>query len=170
MKLLRFLIGLICATLLQALGLRLSSHFSLAFDPFLILVVYHSLDSTPAWSSIGGSAAGLAQDALSGGLYGLHGFADTLVAYASSRLQQRLVIQQPTQVGLLFVLAAAAQLTILAMMQFLLVGGAELPGLGTMIARMASSGIAGAALFVLADKTRAWHRRWRARRRRRVTI
>ena len=170
MKLLRFIVGLVCATLLQVLGLRLSSHFSLAVDPFLILVIYHSLDSTPAWSSVGGSTAGLAHDALSGGLYGLHGFADTLVAYVSSRLQQRLVIQQPPQVGLLFVLAAALQLAILAVLQFLLVGGAELPGLGTMTARMASSGIAGAALYVLADKIRQWNRRWRARRRRRLKI
>ena len=170
MKLLRFVVGLVCATLLQALGLRVSSHFFLAVDPFLILVVYHSLDSTPAWSSIGGSIAGLAQDALSGGLYGLHGFANTLVAYASSRLRQRLVIQQSRQVGLLFVLAAAVQLAVLAVLQFLLVGGAELPGLGTMIARMASSGIAGAALFVLADRSRQWHGRWRARRRRRLKI
>ena len=170
MKLLRFAIGLVCATLLQALGLRLSSHFFLAVDPFLILVVYHSLDSTPAWSSIGGSTAGLAQDALSGGLYGLHGFADTLVAYTSSRLQQRLVIQQPPQVGLLFVLAAALQLAILATLQFLLVGGAELPGLGMMIARMASSGIIGTALFIFAGKARQWERNWSARRRRRLKI
>ena len=170
MKLLRFMIGLVCATLLQVLGLQLFSRFSLAVDPFLILVVYHSLDNTPAWSSIGGSAAGLAQDALTGGLYGLHGFANTLVAYASSRLQQRLVIQQSSQVGLLFVLAAALQLAVLATLQFLLVSDSELPGLGTMMARMMSSGIAGAALFILAGKTREWDRRRRARRRRRLKI
>ena len=117
-----------------------------------------------------GGTTGLAQDALSGGLYGLHGFADTLVAYTSSRLQQRLVIQQPSQVGLLFVLAAALQLAVLATLQFLLVSGSELPGLGTMIARMMSSGIAGVALFVFAGKAREWDRRLRARRRRRLKI
>ena len=170
MKLLRFVVGLVCATLLQALGLRLSSQFSLAFDPFLILVVYHSLDNTPLWSSVGGSAAGLAQDTLSGGLYGLHGFANTLVAYAASRLQQRLVIQQSFQVALLFVLAAALQLAVLATLLFLLVGSAELPGPGTMAARMACSGIVGALLFVLARKTREWRGHWRARRRGRLKI
>ncbi len=170
MKLLRFLLGLACATLVQVAGLRLVSSFSLAIDPFLILVVYHSLDSTPAWSSIGGSTAGLAQDALSGGLYGLHGFSDTAVAYVSSRLQQRLVIQQPSQVGLLFAVAAALQLAILATLQFLLVSSAELPDLGTMMARMVSSGVIGATLFVVAGKTREWNQRWRARRRRRLKI
>ena len=170
MKFLRFLAGLVLATLLQALGLRFFSHFSLVVDPFLILVVYHSLDSTPAWSSISGSVAGLAHDALSGGLYGLHGFANTLVGHASSRLQQRLVIQQPAQVGLLFVLAVAFQVAILASLQFLLVSGAELPGLRTMVARMVSSGFAGVALFVLAGMIREWRGRWRARRRRRLRI
>ncbi len=170
MKLLRFFIGLICAVLLQTLGLRLFSHFALIFDPFLILVVYHSLDGSTAWSSIGGSTAGLAQDALSGGPYGLHGFANTLVAYAASRLRQRLVIQQPSQVGLLFVLSAALQMAILASLQFLLVSGAELPGLGSMAARLASSGIIGAMLFVFAGKVRGWERGWRARRRTRLKL
>ena len=170
MKLLRFVIGLICAVLLQTLGLRLFSDFALVFDPFLILVVYHSLDSSTAWSSIGGSAAGLAQDSLSGGPYGLHGFANTLVAFAASRLRQRLVIQQPSQVGLLFVLSAAIQMATLASLQFLIVSGAELPGLGSMAARLATSGVLGAALFVLAGKVRRWEAGWRARRRTRLKL
>ncbi len=164
MKLLRFIVGLVLAVVLQALGLRLFDNFALGFDPFLILVVYHSLDGSPAWSSISGSVAGLAQDALSGGLFGLHGFANTLVAFASCRLRQRLVIQQSSQVGLLFVLSAALQLAILATLQFLLVSSAELPGLGSMAARLASSGVAGAFLYVMAGKAREWHYQWRARR------
>ncbi len=170
MKFLRFIIGLIFAVLVQTLGLRLSSHFALAFDPFLILVVYYSLDGSTAWSSLGGSAAGLAQDALSGGPYGLHGFANTLVAYAASRLRQRLVIQQPSQVGLLFVLSSALQMATLASLQYLLVSGAELPGLGSMTARLVTSGIAGALLFVLAGKARGWEQDWRARRRTRLKL
>lgn len=170
MKFLRFVIGLICAVLLQTLGLRLFPPFVLAFDPFLILVVYHSLDGSTAWSSIGGSAAGLVQDSLSGGPYGLHGFANTLVAYAASRLRQRLVIQQPSQVGLLFVLSAALQMATLASLQFLIVSGAELPGLGSMAARLASSGILGAMLFVFAGKIRGWERSWRARRQTRLKL
>ena len=170
MKLLRFVIGLICAVVLQTLGVRLFSPFVLAFDPFLILVVYHSLDGSPAWSSIGGSAAGLAQDALSGGPYGLHGFANTLVAYATSRFRQRLVIQQPSQVGLLFGLSAALQMAVLASLQYLIVSGAELPGLGTMAVRLALSGVVGALLFVLAGRVRDWNQRWRVRRRTRLKL
>lgn len=170
MKLVRFLVGLVLAALVQAVGLRVSPHFSLALDPFLILAVYHALDSTPAWSTVGGSVAGLAHDALSGGLYGLNGFANTLVAHVSARLRQRLVVQQPQQVALLFVLAAALQLTVLTVLQLSLVSSAELPGLGTMAARMAFSGVVGASLFVLAGKSRQWRGQWRARRRGRLKI
>ncbi len=170
MKFLRFALGLALAALLQSLGQHLFSRFSLLVDPFLVLVVYHSLDNSPAWSSVSGSAAGLAQDALSGGLYGLHGFANTLVAYFSSRLQQRLVIQQPSQVGLLFIVAAALQLAILATLQFLLVDTVELPGMGAMTARMASSGGLGAMLFMLIGKTREIEDQWRTRRSRRLKI
>ena len=170
MKLLRFTLGLICAVLLQTLGTRYVPYFALVLDPFLILVVYHSLESSPAWSSIGGSAAGLAQDALSGGPYGLHGFANTLVAFATSRLRQRLVIQDPSQVGLLFVLSAALQLAILASLHFLLVSGAEMPGPGAMVARLTSSGILGALLFVFAGQARGWERRRRARRQARLKL
>ncbi len=168
--LLRFVIGLICAVLLQTIGLRLFAQFALVFDPFLILVVYHSLDGSPAWSSVRGSAAGLVQDALSGRPYGLHGFANTLVAYAASQLRQHLVIQQPLQVGLLFVLSAALQLATLASLQVMMVSGAELPGLGSMVTRLTSSGAAGAILFVFAGKSRDWVRRRRARKRARLKL
>ncbi len=170
MKFLRFAFGLGAVTLMQSLGQHLFSHFSLGIDLFLVLVVYHSLDNSPAWSSLGGSTVGLAQDALSGGLYGLHGFANTLVAYLSSRLQQRLVIQQPSQVGLLFVVAAALQLATLTTLQFLLVDAVELPGLVSMTARMSSSGVIGAMLFAFVGKTRELEGRWRARRSRRLKI
>lgn len=170
MKLFRFLVGLILVVLLQVLGVHFFSRFTLITDLFLILVVYHSLDNSPAWSSIGGSVAGLIQDVLSGGLYGLHGFANTLVAYISCRLKLRLVIQQPQQVGLLFALAAALQLAILAGLQVLLVGGAELPGPWVMLARTVTCGLGGTLLFALAGKARQVEGRWRAKRRRRLKI
>lgn len=170
MKFLQFFIGLLCVTLIHVLGQRFFSQFSLVIDPFLVLVVYYSLHNNPAWSSVVGSVAGLAHDSLSGGLYGLHGFADTLVAHVSSRLQQRLVVQQPLQVGLLFVLASAFQLTILATLQFWLVGGSELPGLGSMTARMMTSGLAGVILLVIKGQVRELDASWRARQRRRLKI
>lgn len=164
MKLLRFALGLALAVMIQSLGQHLFSHFSLIIDPFLVLVVYFSLNNTPAWSSIGGSVAGLVQDALGGGPYGLHGFANTLVAYFSSRLQQRLVVQQSSQVGLLFSVAAAIQLATLAALQFLLVDSVELPGVLIWMGRLVFSGLLGATLFSLVGKAKEIDTRWRAKR------
>ena len=118
----------------------------------------------------GGATAGLARDALSGGLYGLNGFADTLVAYLAARLRERLVIQKPLEAGLLFALAAAAQLAVLATLQFLLVSGAELPGLGTLAARMVTCGVLGPLLLLLDRRLRAAAGRWREQRRRRLKM
>lgn len=165
-----FVLGLLSATILQTLGTRLWAPFPAYVDLFLVLAVYNSLENSVAWSTLGGSAAGLGRDALSGGPFGLHGFAATLVVHLAARLQQRLVIQQPLQVGALLALAAALQLATLATLQFLLVAGSELPSLTAMGVRMASSGAAGAVLYMLANRTRAAGEQWREKRRRRLRI
>ncbi|MCP4664323.1 MAG: rod shape-determining protein MreD [bacterium] len=170
MRLLRFAVGLVIATVVEVLGLHFFAPFGLVVDPFLILVVYTSLDSAPAWSIVGGSVAGLSQDALTGGLYGLHGFADTLVGWVSARLKQHMVIQRPGQVGLLFALAAGLQQALLAVLQFLMVPGSELPGPGATAAKIAVTGVLGAGLFVAAGRFGSWLREWRRRRRSRLTI
>ncbi len=170
MRILRFVLGLLLAAALQTFGLHLNSSFFLAIDLFLVLAVYNSLDNGPAASMLGGSVAGLAQDALTGGLYGLHGFADTFVAWAAARLRQRLVIQQPVQVGLLFALTAALQQTILVILQYLMVPGTLLPGLGVMVVRMITTGVAGCLLFLSAGRMRHHVDTWRARRSQRLGL
>lgn len=170
MRFLWFVLGLVAATALHALGSRLAVGFPAAVDLFLVLAVYNSLSGHLASSAAGGAAAGLARDALSGGLYGLHGFADTLVAYVSARLQERLMIQKPFEVGVLFALAAAAQLVVLSTLQFLLVPGAQLPGLGALATRMVSSSLLGPALLLVVDRVRIWAERWRERRRQQLKM
>jgi rod shape-determining protein MreD len=167
-KLLRFALGLVVATVLHTLGPYLTAQFPAAFDLFLVLAVWTSLSSSASWSAVGGSAAGLFRDALSGGLYGLHGFADTLVAFASARVQQRLLVQQPLQIGLLFAAAAAVQLAIVAGLQILLLPGSEMPGLGAGAARMASCGVLGVILSVSSAWLHKTLDRRRERRRRRL--
>lgn len=164
----RFLLGLVCAAAAHVLSLY--SGVSQIIDPFLILAVYHSLRQSPAWSAIGGSAVGLVQDALTGGIYGLHGFANTVVAYTASRIQNRVVIQQPLQVGMLCFLAAAVQLAVLAGLQYVLVPRAELPLPGAMIGKMISTGVLGAVVYVLANRTLEWEQNRQERNRRRLRL
>jgi rod shape-determining protein MreD len=170
MRTLRFLIGLFLATALQVLGVHLDGSFLLFVDLFLVLAVAAGLDHGPVGSMLAGSVAGLAQDALTGGLFGLNGFADTFVAWAASRLEQRVVIQRPLEVGLLFALAAALQQTLLVLLQYLMLPGADLPGLEVMALRMATSGLAGMTLFVAVRRSRERLEAWRERRRRRLAL
>jgi rod shape-determining protein MreD len=135
-----------------------------------VLAVWNSLSSSVSWSLVGGSAAGLCRDALSSGLYGLHGFADTLVAFASARVQQRLLIQQPLQIGLLFAVAAAFQLAVLAALQYLLLPGSEMPSAGSGVARMASCGVLGTLLSVSSTRFRKALDQRREQRRKRLGI
>ncbi len=170
MSVVRYLAGLLLAAAVQTLGIHLYGPFLLVIDLFLVLAVTVSLGHGPVGSMLAGSAAGLAQDALTGGLFGLHGFADTFVAWAASRLRQRVVIQQPVQVGLLFALAAALQQTLLVGLQFLMLPGSALPGLAVMALRMVSTGIAGMSLFVLGGRLRASFEALRDKRRRRLAL
>lgn len=170
MNLVRFVIALFLAAAVQTLGLRLHGSFFLAIDLFLIVAVYFSLDGGPVPSMLRGSLAGLVQDALTSGLFGLHGFANTFVTWAAARLRQRVVIQQPLQVGLLFALAAALQHTLLTALQYLMLPGSPLPGLGMMAVRMVTTGILGALAYVLAGHLRARLRTWRDKRRRKLAL
>lgn len=170
MKVVRFLIGLLLAAAFQVLGVHLYGSFLLFVDLFLVLAVAASLDHGPVGSMLAGSVAGLTQDALTGGLFGLNGFADTFVAWAASRLEQRVVIQRPLEVGLLFALAAALQQTLLVLLYFLMLPGSDLPGLEVMALRMASSGLVGLTLFVAVRRSRQRFEDWRERRRRRLGL
>lgn len=170
MRFLRLLLATVIGAGIHAFGCSLFPWFSSSIDVFLILAVYHSLDNSSMPSAIGGSVTGLTRDVFSGGYYGLNGFANTLIAYLAASIQQRLVIQQPLQVGLLMVLASAGQLALLSFLQSLLLPGAELPSSGTLLARMATTGGLGTALYLAAGKARFSLGQWREQKRRRLSI
>ncbi|MEM6793496.1 MAG: rod shape-determining protein MreD [Acidobacteriota bacterium] len=123
---LRFILGLLLAIVVYVMALWASSAAGRFFDPFLVLVLYHAIRSSPASSALGGSVAGLVHDSFTGGLYGLHGFANTLTAALATALKQRFVIQRPAQVALLFLLGAAIQTATATLLQFVMVPGADL--------------------------------------------
>lgn len=170
MPLLRFLVGLAFAIAVHAAGLRWFDRFAQIFDPVLILVLHHSLRSRPGWDVLGGSTAGLAYDALSGGIYGQYGFANTVIAALCARLRQSLVIQRPERLGVLFALLALVQETTLAAVRFLLLPGVELTPPWAVVAKMVTTGVLGVLVVVVAGR---WNRRvagWRETRSRKLTI
>lgn len=164
------LLGLLAATFLHAAGAQIFPPLVELLDFFLLVALFFSLGNSPAAGMIGGSISGLLRDALSGGVYGLHGFANTLVIYAVGRLEQRLVIQHPLQIGVLVMLAVGLQTAVLTALQTLLVPGAQPPDPVTLIVRMASCGALGTVAFVAGGRLLQFVEGWRERRSRRLEL
>ena len=170
MSLLGFLGALALTALLHGAGVGVWAGFAHFFDLFLVLALYSSLGRSANWSAGAGTFAGLTHDAVSGGLFGLHGFCNTLVAWLFARFQHRIVIQQPLTVGLLFALAAALQTLVMSILQLLLVAGPELPSLQVFGLRMVTTGILGGGAWIVERRIRGLERQWREQRGRRLRL
>lgn len=156
MPILIFCGSLLLAAALHVAGLRLHPATVQFVDFFLVFTLYHAFRHRPASSALAGTFTGLALDALSGGFYGLHGFANTLAAFMTSTFQTRMMIHQLSQVGLLLLAAAAFQQAVLAALQFALVPSAELPGvLATVIKMFTTCGL-GMAIYAVVERFHAW--------------
>jgi len=170
MRTARFLLGLLAVTAFQILGQKLFPQFFELVDLFLVLVVYNALVVGPVGSMAGGSVAGLAHDALTGGLFGLFGFADTLVGWAAARLRQRLVVRQPAQVAMLFALAAAVQQLAVVVVTVLMLPSSDFPSPSTMVVRMVTTAGIGTLVFVVAGRSQLYYARWKQNRHKRLRI
>lgn len=166
----RLVAALAVAVGLHAAGAWLWPWFPVIVDLFLLLAVYFSLGRSPASSALGGTLAGLAYDAISGGFYGLHGFANTLVAWAAASVQHRILIHQPIQIFTLFALASGVQLLTLACLHILLLPQRGLPGPDVMVGRMLVAGALGTVLFLAHRRLGVAEQAWREKRGRRLRI
>lgn len=127
MQFLKFVAALAAAALLHFAGARLLPHFSLAVDLFLLVVALEARHGSPLTGMFAGLAAGLLADGLSGGPYGLYGFADTAVGFGIALAAQQLVVQRTSSLAGVFAAAAAAQQAILAALALVFRDHAELP-------------------------------------------
>ena len=91
MQQLKITIALIIAVLLQWTLRNIAEPFAYIDFP-LIIVVYAALQRDSLKAIFFGTFAGIAVDALSGGLLGANGFSKTLIAYAVSELARRVYL------------------------------------------------------------------------------
>jgi len=163
-------LGFLLAALLQVGGVRAWPEFPLVFDLLLVAVVYFARDGRAVAALGVGCAGGLLADALAGGPLGLHGFADTLVAYTAARVAQQLVVERASGVVLVFTLASALQQALLAALGVLLLPAVQLPAAPWMVARALTTGLLGLLLAAggrsLAARLAGRRERRRAARRR----
>ncbi len=142
MRAAKLLGGLAFAVLLHLVGTRLLPTFPERVDVFLVVVALSALAGSSLQAMLFGLLAGLAQDTLASGPFGLFGFADTAVAYGMARLAQRSLLQQ--------VLVAA--------LAFLLLPNPSLPDplgmLGQAAAKALACGVLGMVVYGLAGRFR----------------
>lgn len=149
-----FVLALFAAVLLH-LGLaKLLPELARGFDPFVVVTVLNGLGGHSLFGMLGGLLCGLAHDTWSGGPFGLHGLADTLVGYATARVAQRLVTRRLS--GLLAVLLCATglQQAMLVAIEVLLISGGNLPDPGWVASRAVTSALFCLAVYRLTERTR----------------
>jgi rod shape-determining protein MreD len=109
------------------------------------------------------------QDGLAGGLFGLHAFADTLVGYGVALAAQRVVVGQQAARVLVFAAAALLQQLVLVALLLSMVGaGAPLPSVGSVLGKVVSSALLGAALISSESRARSQWSSWQRRRSRQL--
>ena len=145
MPVVRFFFGLLLAAALHAVGTRVVPGFPRAVDLFLVTTVVVARHGRPEGGLFAGLAAGYAADALSGGPFGLNGFADAAVGYGAAFAARNLVVARPGSIAALFALGAAAQGALLYLVAALVVAGPARPDLFWLAVKVASSALAGLA-------------------------
>jgi hypothetical protein len=156
MRVIRAFGFLLAAVAVYFLGMTVSPSFSLYLDVFLVVVVLQALSGDTLGAILLGLAAGIVQDALpANGPLGF-GVANTLVAYGTARLAQRLVIQKATSVLGVVAFASIVQQTLLVSLAWLLLPDPSLPLPWQVAVKALASGILGMILYAAAQRfTRA---------------
>ena len=89
------LVSLAVAIALQMTLPRYAIGTRWVFDLVLVAVVYAALRWGPTMGMIAGTMGGLAQDALSSGVLGVDGLANTVIGFSAGALGARFVVTRP---------------------------------------------------------------------------
>jgi rod shape-determining protein MreD len=166
LSVLKFFAAVVVAALFHFLGVRLIPNFGLVIDVFLVVAVLYGLEADSLAALFAGMFLGLVHDSLSGGPFGLFGFADTIIGYGAARLAQRLVIQRATGVLALVSFATVAQQAIVIGLAFLLLPSLEVPNPVWVAIRAGACGLLGMSIHIASAH---WRRTSEARRRGRMS-
>ena len=168
MTFVKVLAALLAAYLVHVVGLSLWAQFPSFIDPFLLVVVWFSMRIGPVGGELLGTAAGLLQDWLSSGpfglSFGLYAFANTLVGYGVALAAQRVVVGQQAARVLIFAAAAGLQQAVLAVLLRSMIADSPMPSIGSVVGKIVSSALLGAALISMESGARTQWSSWQRRR------
>jgi rod shape-determining protein MreD len=162
----RWVAGLALAVLVHFLGARMWPHFTQVVDVFLVAVSLGALSGNSLVGLLAGLLVGLTQDTLTPGLYGLYGFADTIVGYSVARLAQRLVIQRATGVFAVVAFASLVQQGVVVGLSLMLLPAPSLPSLYEVGIKAAVCGGLGMLIYAVTNR---WTASYESRRRNRMS-
>lgn len=163
MRALKVLAALAGALVIHLLGTWALPELPRYLDLFLVVTVVNALDGRSAPGLAVGMAAGLTHDALSGRLYGLHGFADTIIGYAVARAAQRLDIARPGAVLVTVGLATLLEQAVLVALAHLFTEP-EPPELLALLVRAVANGAVAAIVWAATARFRGARERVRRKR------
>lgn len=147
-RVLRFAAALLVVIALHALGVRLFGAFAVYVDLFLVLTVAWAFGASPLTGLTAGVVAGLAADTFSGGLYGLNGFANTLVGYMTAVAVLNLAKLNTSGAAIVYALAAVGQQLIVVMLALLMLPDPESPTPMAVLWKVAITAALGAGIFL----------------------
>jgi rod shape-determining protein MreD len=140
------ILAIVVALLLQTTLGRFVIRGTVAVDLVLVVVVYVALTSGPVTGMLSGTAAGLAQDALSTGVIGIGGLAKTLVGFLVGIIGTQFIVSQPIPRFVVFLAATALHALVFIGLYVLL----DLRQFGTPYAAVAGQAVGNAIVGVVA--------------------
>ncbi len=156
--------ALVVALAFQTTLAHLLSGTRVSVDLVLVLVVYTSLLLGPTAGLLIGSAAGLAQDALSGGVIGAGGFAKSLLGFVVGLLGTRFIVANALPRFVVFFVGSMAHGLVFFGLYWLI----DPPGIGwpytAAALQAAMNGLVGVLAFAVAERGPEMLNRRRARR------
>jgi rod shape-determining protein MreD len=140
------IVAIAVALVLQTTLGRFVIRGTVAVDLVLVVVVYVALTSGPVTGMLCGTAAGLAQDALSTGVIGIGGLAKTLVGFLTGIVGTQFIVSQPIPRFVVFLAATALHGFVFIGLYVLL----DLRQFGTPYAAVAGQAVGNAVVGVVA--------------------
>jgi len=143
MRSLRIALALLAVVVLHVLGTRISPVFPVGVDLFAVLVITVALEGSPLEAMLVGMFAGLTADALSGGPFGLNGFADTILGFGTASVVLRLGKIKAGWLLVIYALAAALQQGVLVLLALLLASRLVQPPLMEVVLKVVTTALIG---------------------------
>ncbi len=170
MTALRVVAAIVVALILQSVVARLVGNGQVPVDLVLVSVVSTALLYGRVAGLLGGSLAGLAQDALSGGVLGIGGLANSVVGFFTGMIGTQFIVTQAVPRFLLYTGATAVHAGIYIGLSVLLGLRRFDRAFVEVTIQALANGVVGVLVFEIIDALPGTRQRWRARRERRRKI